>query len=255
MTEQGNIISKRLYTDIDFYQEDRAMVCVKKQCGFVDINGKEVVLLSEKIGRGGHVFDFRGSRNNLDGTPKIVRDTHTASFQDGMSIIQENGLFGYMNSNGKVVIKPQFTSAEPFKYNRAIVHNQKGVGVIDTNGKFIINPDKGYEKIENFFDNRAIFKKDGFYGVIDINGKEIVSINKRYSSISSFSGQYAGISRNNLYGFIDSTGKEIVPPIYEQTGGFEGGQAWGILPENPKEMLIFDANHHILGKKELMVFQ
>lgn len=254
MTTQGTIISKRFYTDIDFYQEDRAMVCVKKQCGFVDVNGTEVVLLSEKIGRGGRVFDFRGSRNNADGTPRTVRGTHTASIQNGMSIIQENGLYGYMNSNGKVIVKPKFISAEPFKSNRAIVQTEKGLGVIDTNGKFIVNPDKGYEKIEPFFDERAIFKKDGFAGVIDINGKEIVSTNKRYSSISTFNGQYAGVSRNNLWGFIDSTGKEIVPPIYEHTGGFEGGQAWGILPENPKEMLIFDANHRILSKKELTVF-
>lgn len=72
---------------------------------------------------------------------------------------KSGGLWGYMDMEGKVLIKPSFAEAQPFAAGTAIVgQRQKGIvkyGLIDIKGKFILHPK--YEKIEAL--------GNGFYAV------------------------------------------------------------------------------------------
>ncbi|MBR6090967.1 MAG: WG repeat-containing protein, partial [Anaerolineaceae bacterium] len=46
-------------------------------------------------------------------------------------LIRENGLWGYMNQAGEVVIEPQWITAEAFSDGWAIVESDEGNGLID----------------------------------------------------------------------------------------------------------------------------
>ena len=54
--------------------------------------------------------------------------------------IRENGLWGYMNRAGEVVIEPQWITAEAFSDGWAIVESEDGMGLIDTSGMYAIQP-------------------------------------------------------------------------------------------------------------------
>ena len=54
--------------------------------------------------------------------------------------IRENGLWGYMNRAGEVVIEPQWLIAEPFSDGWAIVESDEGTGLIDASGMYVIQP-------------------------------------------------------------------------------------------------------------------
>ena len=54
--------------------------------------------------------------------------------------IRENGLWGYMNRAGEVMIEPQWISAEAFSDGWAIVEAEDGMGLIGTSGMYAIQP-------------------------------------------------------------------------------------------------------------------
>ncbi|MBQ3247077.1 MAG: WG repeat-containing protein [Alistipes sp.] len=61
--------------------------------------------------------------------------------QDMMYRVRKGDLYGYLNSNKTEVIAPQFTYAENFFENRAVVQTREGkMGVIDHNNSWIIEP-------------------------------------------------------------------------------------------------------------------
>ena len=62
--------------------------------------------------------------------------------------IQQNGKWGYIDSTGKIVIKPQFVSAEEFSEGLAAIENEHGKhGFIDESGAIVIEP-----KFDNWTD-------------------------------------------------------------------------------------------------------
>ena len=81
--------------------------------------------------------------------------------------VVKDGKWGFINQNGKMVISPQFDSADPFQEGLAPVRLGDRVGYIDQNGKMAIIP---------LFDDAFQFK-DGF-ALVRI-GKKWGYINKK----------------------------------------------------------------------------
>ena len=158
--------------------------------------------------------------------------------------IRENGLWGYMNRAGEVVIEPQFAAAEPFRGEYAVVlpvtlcdSQCTWRGIIDTHGDWVFPPD-----------GSEIISKDsasGYIGGYD-DGVYIIynPSSKAYGFFVIPSGFYSGqryqwIDRNcdpdeelicvtcdNAKGFADRmTGEIVIPCRYEldYTYRFENG--------------------------------
>lgn len=96
----------------------------------------------------------------------------------------QKGLFGYVNNEGKFIIKAKYVEARNFgKDALAIVAVKKGerklYGVIDANGKFTIEPQ--FTKMGNFNESSKavveILSDDGapLQGVINEHGNFVIS--------------------------------------------------------------------------------
>lgn len=59
-------------------------------------------------------------------------------FSDGLAAVRINGLFGYINIDGEVVIKPAFDAAGPFNNGLAEVLIGDHTGVINQAGKLVL---------------------------------------------------------------------------------------------------------------------
>ena len=60
---------------------------------------------------------------------------------DMMRRVRKDGLYGYLDCDDKELIAPQYTYAEDFFENRAVVQTTEGkMGVIDSEGRWIIKP-------------------------------------------------------------------------------------------------------------------
>jgi hypothetical protein len=63
----------------------------------------------------GGVFDLCGYSDRQSGKDLIPKSfERTMLFSEGLAAVRMNGLFGYVNTAGKVVIEPRFDLAGPF---------------------------------------------------------------------------------------------------------------------------------------------
>jgi len=163
------------------------------------------------------------------------------------------GKWGYKDSKGKIVIKPEYTDAKYFSEGLAMVatlhdgFNPDGWGFIDIKGKMIVSPKYNWAK--SFSEGLAGVKLNGKWGYIDKTGKEIIPL--KYFDAHSFSEGYAAFRylEPKKWGFIDKTGKEVVLPKYDNVHSFSEGLAavqinykWGFIDQSGKEVipLTFD---------------
>jgi hypothetical protein len=159
--------------------------------------------------------------------------------------------FGYMNSQGQVVIEADYDEAGPFKEGLAVVLKDSNYGIINKKNEHIV--DFVYDQILEFNNGRAIVLKDEFYNVIDRSGRLISSdffkdltvfnskvflglkdsvysfydmnlneLNtKKYQEIGMLINGFAIVQNENLYGLIDSSLVEIISPRYDGIQRFD----------------------------------
>ena len=84
-----------------------------------------------------------------------------------------NGLWGYTTKNGTWIIPAQFQMARDFSDQRAaVLFPNKLWGYIDVKGDIVINPN--FKKAGNFENGVAIVAKNENKGLIDRNGKTLI---------------------------------------------------------------------------------
>lgn len=208
---------------------------------------KQGVFLSEHIERVVIApIDYQTKKQQIKSErQKYLEDIVTCEdFQDG---------FAWVGYDIKYLI-----GEEPDAYS----DGYRVYGLIDKNGKFVIEPQYVvvYNKYGNKNDLHAPMYVDGFALVepfdidrshnfifIDKYGNNV--FNKTFKTARNFSEGYAAVkSENGNWGFIDKTGNYICTPIYKSVGNFKEGMAsicladersekWGYIDTTGKEIV------------------
>lgn len=139
------------------------------------------------------------------------RDTKLASFQG------YNGLHGYVDLAGKVVISPQFEEAGLFVDGLAkvgkTINGEVLYGVIDRNGKTVL-PIR-YKRVENLRHNRFGVGKIGEMRYVDEKGEPVVDlVFKGLSRFPLSPGVCMATLDGGKVGLLDEKGKWVLPPEY-----------------------------------------
>ena len=137
-------------------------------------------------------------------------------------------LYGYMDKNFNIVIKPQFENATGFNNGMALAKKNGLWGVINKSGQFIIQPQFESFMFENysaesFTEGLAAVKKGGKWGYIDTKGNTIVPF--QWDSAYAFFNGYAVVVKDGKFGYIDKTGKSIIEPKFDGASYFHNGIA------------------------------
>lgn len=121
-------------------------------------------------------------------------------FSEGLATFSADGLSGFMDKSGNVVIKPAYKTVLAFSEGLAAVMTAEGLwGYINKKGEMVIKPT--YISVGRFSD-----------------GVAVVSTGK------------TAFDTNKLTGVIDKTGKVIIPLYKRAIGDFKNGKA--IAEEN-----------------------
>lgn len=254
-----------------FYRETLFVVNKNGEAIFQDSTGKGGNLNCEDL----HSLFYKGKRIFLDSDGKIiytVPDNITIAdnyrFCLGMMPFYNNDgeepIYGYINTEGTIVIKPQFLQADSFsKEGLAAVENDKGKwGYIDTEGNMVI-PEE-YDMAWGFDEGLAKVQKDHDFFYIDTKGKNVLDIDggiitEGYTYIENDEGKYACVDIegklitdyifdwpvsfkngyacgrvNGLFGCIDKTGEYVIEPSFEYLGDFTD---YGIAAAKEKDGL------------------
>ena len=149
------------------------------------------------------------------------------SFSQGLASVKDDkSMTGYIDSKGNLKINYQYANGERFnKQGLAIVlaPESEYYGVIDKNGKYVINPQFEYMFAD---DNGYIIRLDkhGDYGYCDMQGKLI--INPQFQHMHKFGNtSLAPVASGGAVGFVDKKGKMIIQPQFESASCFNGNYA------------------------------
>jgi len=162
-------------------------------------------------------------------------------YREGLAPVCENGKWGFVNSEGEIVIEPQFSQVMEFSEGMAAVFQNNKWGFIDASGEFVIEPQfdeqpdafhEGVVKVavKSYSIRGEIIR----YGFADLNGKIILP--PVYSDAGYFSVGLAPVRIDNKYGYIDKTGRFIIEEIFEHALSFSKNKAlvcierkWGLI--------------------------
>ncbi len=206
----GAAITDLRYDGVDDFLEGFAVVRMEKRFGYVDrsgaetihpqyedaapfINGLARVKRRGKFGyidkKGHEVIPMRYDYAGADSSSYILRSYLTDGrlagergvFSEGLIRIQENGRWGFVDTNGKVIIKPRYNFVGHFSEGFALIEVDSKWGFINKEGKKIV--DLKYERAEPFQQGLALVKYMGRWGFIDGTGKELIPL--KYDAVDS----------------------------------------------------------------------
>ncbi len=153
-------------------------------------------------------------------------------FAQKLKPFESNGLYGYKNESGEVIIEPQYQYAKQFREDYAVIAQNDSLGVIDEQNNLII-PTK-FEYLKYIGSEQFIFgyraKYFGEYNLGLMTSKNEVLISPEYYHIESRD-EYFIVTKqsyevinsddiydtreiSNKYGIVDSVGNFILEPKY-----------------------------------------
>ena len=142
---------------------------------------------------------------------------------EGLIVVRKNGLCGYADLDGNIVIPPQFENAEPFKNGVAVVNNYAGddghPSLIGRDGSKIADLDCTVAKPCGSMLSISTYNWDNIpsvlaFGLAAPDGTVVVP--PQYDSLFPLTDTLFRVqSADSLWGVIDASGKVILPPEYE----------------------------------------
>lgn len=205
------------YDDARPFSEGLAAVKVKNRWGYIDTQGKYVIL----------------PQYNQDDETRPWMKGLAGDFSEGLAVVERNSRRKYIRRDNTVAFElDQGTYGGNFKDGRAIIRKDEKAGIIDIHGKIILPPT--YIEIEGFADDLAAFRNGVLWGYLNKEG--MVVINPIFESADAFDSGLAPARFAGKWGFIDTTGKFVIEPKYEEVGTFQNGLA--NVEQNGEELFI-----------------
>ncbi len=217
INKRGELIIPPYFDEIGPFSEGLAFMRQGHLFGYIDTSG--TVIIDAQFDEAddfinGWACVRRGERYgfvNREGREFSVAafDGFVETVVEGFVAVKRDGLVGFVDTTGRVVVKPKYRGAENFSEGMARVNmGQYEVGFVNTTGREVIPP--RYYKASDFKEGRAsVISHALLAGYIDRSGSEIIPL--RYSSCRDFSEGFAAVSRDGGWTCIDTLGNELFP--------------------------------------------
>lgn len=258
---KGKIVIEPKYDDVQDFSEDLALVSLNGKKIFIDRTGKIVIEpkdfepingFTNGLARGNITTKSPYTKGYIDKSGKVVIDNPSiwgaCEFSEGLACVVA-GKWGFIDTSGQYVIKPQFDQVVPFSEGFAVVsyanksktfHHKSGY--IDKAGKIVINPD--YDVAQSFSEGLAAvgmeIREDVYqWGYIDKTGTMIIK--PQFEWTYGFREGFAAVQVSDKWGFINKDGSMIIKPLFDKAEHFSEGLAavaingkWGYIDKTGK---------------------
>lgn len=176
----------------------------------------------------------------LTGVLAACNDTvNDNMFSAGKLAVQKDGLWGYMDSSGEMVIDAQYDTAKPFCGNYAVVTLGDKVMLIDGEGnEFMELSGVGIAASEDGTRLAVSEKNTALMGVLDTSGGEWV-VRPMYDEIYFTKGGQIIVRMGACYGMLAADGTQLYPVEYEYASG-DNAVAFYKNTEEGVELVLID---------------
>lgn len=194
---KGNfLIEPQFRRCIEFSESGYAAIYGKKSgYYFIDINGEVLPTEIEKI------------------ELKNIVGVEIQGFNEGLVQVEVDELWGYMNTDGKLAIKPKYTKTSNFIDGHATVKIDTNFYVIDKQGNEKLIEVPGLVNMESYSEGLASFKnREGLHGFINLNGNVVVEA--KYVRVGKFvAGLALAKTSVGTIGYINKEGEWTIRPL------------------------------------------
>ncbi len=171
-------------------------------------------------------FKFLDAKGNVAIDLSEYDNVHP--FSEGLAVVEKNGKFGYIDTNGEIAIPIRYIDADDFIGGTASVETVTDYLTIDKNGATVENSYYGsYDEEEELGDYYVI--STGYYGdagVASRNSGKVVLEPTYYSVTDLYNGIFEIMNDSYEYGFYNANTDTLVEPAYSyieqfyETGDF-----------------------------------
>lgn len=262
INENGELVIPMIYDEVSSFGNGLAAIKQGGTWGYINTDGEIVI---QPAYSGASAFsegyavvtaqessttEIKEINNIIDTEGNTVFSTSSytiiGKFCEGTAKIlslNDGGIMGLIDSNGSIVLSPEYRMIRDFSEGAAAVLDTTGkYGFIDTKGNKI--SECIYDAVYDFSEDLAAIQKDGKWGYIDKNGNEVIP--PEYDSVGMFSEGLAAVQKDGKWGYIDTAGSEVIPFEYDAAHEFTGGIAavseedkWGIINRENKLLTDF----------------
>lgn len=133
-------------------------------------------------------------------------------------------LWGYINKEGEMAVKPKFHGAWNFHEGLAVVKVDWARGYIDTEGNYVIEPQ--YQYAGPFRDGKAKVMLDNVWKYIDHEGKKVGDAEPEAMADDSVPLEEPfPTAKGKKFGYTDKEGKFVVKATFIQAKPFSEDRA------------------------------
>mgnify|MGYP006284833129 CR=1 FL=1 len=229
----GQLAIRATYDQIGALSEGRLAVMHDDMWGYTNLEGQEIISCRfdevRPFSEGVAAVRLGGKWGFIDRMGQVVIDfTYEAcgSFHHQLAwVTTTDQRTGYIDTEGNLHIPAQYDEATDFFRGVARVRQGDAWGLIDTRGKYIMEPH--YRSIERFYEEGVAIVRYGRtgekYGLIDLQGNLLTK--RAYEDIEAFSEGLAVAKIKGAYGYVDLSGRMVIPAQYSRAEAFSEGRA------------------------------
>lgn len=166
-----------------------------------------------------HYIDEKGNELPMPAGIDSFNEISEGDFSNERALIRFDGKYGFIDTEGNLVIQNIYTEARPFSENLAAVQIAERWGFVDKNGEIAISPQ--FIWVGSFNNGLAPARiNSNLYGFI--NKKAEMVISEQFEEVRNFSEDRAAVKLDDKWGFIDKEGSPVIGPQFEQVKDFYG---------------------------------
>ncbi len=264
----GNMVVPAQYDNAGTFSEGLACVRLGTKYGYIDKTGK--IIIPVQLDFPAHAANARNDNPDWDFSQGLL-DKY--EYCEGLAVAEKDGLFGYIDKQGKFVIEPNYSTAYPFYEGTARVEQRREPGTmpklvyIDKSGQPVVAADKNCIDYTDgiFLAQNGLYDKSRRLYFLRKDGTRLS--NDEYEDARVFSEGLAAVAPhfagnypdNAAYGYIDMTGKIVIKPQYDISGNniagnFRSGRAIVSQTKNGP-MGNYEHLDGIINKKGMWILQ
>jgi hypothetical protein len=234
------------YADPKGFEDGLIPVEVENKWGFINTSGKVAIPIkykritafnggyaSAKCKRKNYVLDTLGNEILVnDKNVKVIK-----SFSEQLApFVSRDKKLGFIDNNGKVILKPKFESVGYFNAGLAWVRlsYDMPIGYINTKGEWAIEPKFTTAKNFDPESGMALVKIGETWFYVNKEGQMLFM--NTLATYGDFSEGLAYGREYGKYGFFNNKGEWIIPPQFNAVRDFKNGFAavrvddkWGVI--------------------------
>lgn len=162
------------------------------------------------------LFGFMDEEGN-----KVIEPHYeeVSDFHEGLAVVLEEGKYGVISINGDVVIKSNYQVISDFHQGVAIFKDKGKYGIFDRNERILI--EAKFDDIQFVFDSLLLFMEDGKYGIMNRNGK--VLYHAEFNDVRILDENKLLVTKINNIGVINSNFTQILEVVFDEVVLFNKG--------------------------------